>query len=304
MKRVRIDNFCVIQGWMLEIGCSNWNEIAAYALIYGFSQDGETEFEGSLSYIQEWLMCSRQTAITTLKKLEEKHLIKKTQYSVNGVKFNRYSAAKPQCTTGLKNRLPIVQNLDYHSLKIRPNNNIDNDIDNDIPPVSISTPNVVDILTPPKGGSESAAPEIGFVTESVGVEKVSNVSQAELEFDKFRKAYRGTKRGLVTEFAYFQKQHRDWKNVLPTLIVAYEHQCALKDEARVKGCFVPQEKNLKTYIHNRGWEEELHFELPLKNHEPSIEERMRSIENGYQKLNEYEKQKAERYAKEGWHSDF
>lgn len=182
--------------------------------------------------------------------------------------------------------------------------NTDNITDNDIPPVFVLPPAGDNTHTSPKGEGEHAAPEIGFPAESVSEKKVSEVSQAELEFDKFRKAYRGTKRGLATEFAYFKKQHRDWRQVLQNLTVAYEHQCALKDEARAKGCFVPQEKNLKTYIYNRGWEEELHFEPPQRKQEPSIVEKMRNIEDGYQKYREYEKQKEEQDAKEGWHSDF
>lgn len=182
--------------------------------------------------------------------------------------------------------------------------NTNNTTDNDIPSVFVLPPTGDNTHTSPKGEGDGAAPEIGFPAESVGEEKVSEVSQAELEFDKFRKAYRGTKRGLATEFAYFKKSHKDWRQVLQKLTVAYEHQCALKDEARAKGCFVAQEKNLKTYIYNRGWEEELHFEPPQRKQEPSIVEKMRNIEDGYQKYREYEKQKEEQDAKEGWHSDF
>jgi len=191
--------------------------------------------------------------------------------------------------------------------KNRPTNTIystDNIADNNIPPVFVLPTTWDNTHTSPKGESEGAAPEIGFPAESVGEAKVSEVSQAESEFDKFRKAYRGTKRGLATEFAYFKKSHKDWRQVLQNLVVAYEHQCALKDEARAKGCFVPQEKNLKTYIHNRGWEEELHFEPPRQKQEPSIVEKMMNIENGYQKYREYERQKEERDAGEELYSDF
>lgn len=130
MNKIKDDNYCLIQGWMLNIGCSNWNEIAAYALIYGFSQDGQTKFKGSIAYIQEWLMCCKQTALTTLKKLEEKGLIEKTQYEINGVTFNEFSATK----RGSLNFRPPVQILDGGSLNFRPNNNINNrDVYNNSP---------------------------------------------------------------------------------------------------------------------------------------------------------------------------
>ena len=92
--------------------------------------------------------------------------------------------------------------------------------------------------------------------ESVTVEVVSD---EELVFDKFRKAYKGTKRGNKTEFANFKKKHKDWREVLPILLPSYEKQQQLREEAKAQGCFVPQEKNLQTYINNRCWEAEEHF---------------------------------------------
>lgn len=269
---------------MLNIGCSNWNEIAAYALIYGFCQDGQSEFQGSISYIQEWLMCCKQTAVTTMKNLEKKNLIKKKQYCVNGVVFNRYVAIKPDLGGSLNFRQG-VQNLDGGSLNFRHNNNIDNNI----PLVSISTPIVVDTLTSPKGECERSAAEVEVSAEEVS--EVSEVSREELEFEDFRKAYKGTKRGPKTEFDNF-KRHKDWKQVLPTLKAAYEHQCALKDEAREKGSFVAQEKNLRTYINQRCWEEEPQFDPPRgKLSEQSMVEKMRETENLYQAFRGAEQQR-------------
>lgn len=93
--------------------------------------------------------------------------------------------------------------------------------------------------------------------ESVMVEEVSD---DELVFDTFRKAYKGTKRGLNTEFTNFKKKHKDWREVLPLLLPAYQHQQELREQGKATGCFVPQEKNLQTYINQRCWEEEPHFE--------------------------------------------
>lgn len=79
-------------------------------------------------------------------------------------------------------------------------------------------------------------------------------------FEAFRKIYKGSKRGLKTELENFKKKHKDWKEVLPILKETYEKQWAIKEEARNRGCFVPQEKNLSTYLNQRCWEEELNFE--------------------------------------------
>lgn len=97
----------------------------------------------------------------------------------------------------------------------------------------------------------------GVVSENVVVETVSEEEQL---FDKFRKAYKGSKRGLPTEFTNFKKKHKDWREVLPILLPAYEAQQAKRNAAREQGCFVPQEKNLQTYINQRCWEAEEYFQ--------------------------------------------
>lgn len=95
MAKIKNENFIAIQGFMVkELGLSG-NELIAYALIYGFSQDSESEFKGSLSYVAEWLNCSKTTAFNLLNKLADDGFIKKTEKTINGVKFCNYSAVKP-----------------------------------------------------------------------------------------------------------------------------------------------------------------------------------------------------------------
>lgn len=95
MAKIKNENFIAIQGFMVkELGLSG-NELIAYALIYGFSQDNESEFKGSLNYVAEWLNCSKTTAFNLLNKLADDGFIKKTEKTINGVKFCNYSAVKP-----------------------------------------------------------------------------------------------------------------------------------------------------------------------------------------------------------------
>ena len=63
-----------------------------FAIIYGFSQDGESKFTGSINYLCEWTGVSRPTVINTLKSLVDDDLIIKETETVNGVTFNRYRA--------------------------------------------------------------------------------------------------------------------------------------------------------------------------------------------------------------------
>lgn len=95
MAKIKNENFIAIQGFMVkELGLTG-NELIAYALVYGFSQDDESEFKGSLNYVVEWLNCSRTTAFNLLNKLADDGFIKKTEKTINGVKFCNYSATKP-----------------------------------------------------------------------------------------------------------------------------------------------------------------------------------------------------------------
>lgn len=95
MAKIKNENFIAIQGFMVkELGLTG-NELIAYALIYGFSQDSESEFKGGLNYVAEWLNCSKTTAFNLLNKLADDGFIKKTEKTINGVKFCNYSAVKP-----------------------------------------------------------------------------------------------------------------------------------------------------------------------------------------------------------------
>ena len=115
--------YYTVQGWMREELGLKGNALAVYAIIYGFSQDGASEYAGSSRYLAEWLGCSKQTILTCLADLTEKgHIIKRTTYQ-NGVTFCNYVAARnmqnAEKETGQKN-LPPVKNFDQGGQKIIP----------------------------------------------------------------------------------------------------------------------------------------------------------------------------------------
>ena len=89
------DNYLVIQGWMRNELNIKGNELMVYALIYGFSQDNESEFNGSANYIADWIGSSRQTVHNVLKSLCDKGLLHKREENRNGVKFCSYKALHP-----------------------------------------------------------------------------------------------------------------------------------------------------------------------------------------------------------------
>jgi DNA-binding Lrp family transcriptional regulator len=67
----------------------NGNELIIFALIHGFSQDGESRFCGSLNYISETTNISRPTVIRIIRTLVEKNFITKL---TNGKNSNEYSS--------------------------------------------------------------------------------------------------------------------------------------------------------------------------------------------------------------------
>ena len=84
--------YIVIQDWMISDLQLKGNELLTYALIYGFSQDGESEFKGSLKYISEFLGISKSTAQRSIEKLVDRGIVEKRVEEISGVKFNRYMA--------------------------------------------------------------------------------------------------------------------------------------------------------------------------------------------------------------------
>lgn len=91
---VKLNSYVNIQAFMVnELGLSG-NELIIYAVIHGFSQDGESWFTGSRGYLAEWCQTSKKTISNNLAKLCEKGFLEKRTRIENGVTFNDYRAAK------------------------------------------------------------------------------------------------------------------------------------------------------------------------------------------------------------------
>ena len=85
------DKYISIQGWMVEELKLKGNDLLVYAIIYGFSQDNESEFTGSLSYLATWCNSTKNGIQKNLKKLIDAKLISKKSTIKNGVKYCSYS---------------------------------------------------------------------------------------------------------------------------------------------------------------------------------------------------------------------
>lgn len=67
------------------------NELLVYAVIYGYSQEGQGCFYGSLSHLAEICGITTRTAITTLQSLQARGYILKSETIHNGVKYIAYT---------------------------------------------------------------------------------------------------------------------------------------------------------------------------------------------------------------------
>ena len=117
--------YILIQDWMLDLPLS-LAETVIYAVIYGFSQDGESKFTGSLSYLAKKSKVSKDTVKRSLSKLVEDGFIIKTPIQKNGVLFNEYSVCKMH---------GVDANCEGGMCKMHPNNkeyNKDIVLDNDL----------------------------------------------------------------------------------------------------------------------------------------------------------------------------
>ena len=95
-NRIKDENFYLIQGWMIKRLGLKGIQLSVYAIIYGFSQDGENEYTGSLQYLCDFCGgVSKPTIINALKSLVEANYITRREEIINGVQFNRYKANLP-----------------------------------------------------------------------------------------------------------------------------------------------------------------------------------------------------------------
>ena len=110
------------------------NELLVFALIHGFSQDGESRFKGSLRYLIEWTGLDKSTVIKLLKQLVDKQYINKFEYEKNKVRYCEYTSnywvalewLENPTTPRLENPTPVVGKSDI--IKI---DDINNSFDSD-----------------------------------------------------------------------------------------------------------------------------------------------------------------------------
>lgn len=132
MGLVNNENYINIQGWMINELKLSGNSLLVYAIIYGYSQDGESVFSGSLQYLADWCNATKQGIQKNLKELIDRGFIQKQEYIKNNQKFCEYS-----CILCNKVVYPMQQSCI---------NNIEDNIDTK----KISNNKLLDITAPEK----------------------------------------------------------------------------------------------------------------------------------------------------------
>lgn len=83
-------NFLTIPGFLRTRLDLKGIDLLIVAIIYGFSQDGKTEFKGTTRYIAEWCGTDKKSVHRHLQALVQAGVIIKREETINGVKFCRY----------------------------------------------------------------------------------------------------------------------------------------------------------------------------------------------------------------------
>ena len=119
------ESYICILDWMVKELKLSGNELLVFAIIHGFSQDGECAFVGSKQYICDRLNITKPTAIKCIDNLIEKGYVYEQEETINGFKRIRYGVCK-EILRGVKNLNEGVKNLNGGSKETLPNNKEEN----------------------------------------------------------------------------------------------------------------------------------------------------------------------------------
>lgn len=207
---VKDENYVVIQGWMVSRLKLSGNELLVFALIYGFTQDGNSEFEGSLQYICDWVNSTKPTVRKALSGLADKGIIKKRIDYVQAVQFNRYKVD----LLGVKKLIEVSKETIPHGGK----ETIRGGGKETIPNITILDKSSNNI------SKDSNAPDKLFLVE--GLSKKNNDGSAQkfterkclfsesryFDTEEFKKAFAGTDYGNFAELGYYYEAVLNWSS--------------------------------------------------------------------------------------------
>lgn len=109
---IKDENYYTIQGWMRNRLHLKGNDLHVYAMLYSFSQDGKSEFRGSIAYMADFTGASDRNIHRSLIRLEKYGLIEKTDHNAKTGKTNGFKCVSLEQITGAdKMSYPVGQNV-------------------------------------------------------------------------------------------------------------------------------------------------------------------------------------------------
>lgn len=141
---VKDNTYITIQSFMINDLQLKGNDLLVYAIIFGFSQDDESHFTGSLSFLADWTNSTKQGVLKSLKSLMDKGFIGKVEKMKNNVKFCEYYATpirggiqqsligySTKFNGGVKQSSPniITDNINNNLNRARQRKNVDKSVD-------------------------------------------------------------------------------------------------------------------------------------------------------------------------------
>ena len=134
------NNYITIPGFLRTRLDLKGSELIITALIYGYSQDGNSWFMGKTEYIAEWAGITDKNVLRSLKSLTEKGILEKKEIFVNNRAKRCYYRFNFECSELQNSTVAGCQNSTVAGCQNSTvagcqnstvNNNIDNNIDND-----------------------------------------------------------------------------------------------------------------------------------------------------------------------------
>ena len=124
-------NYITIPGFLRTRLDLKGSELIITALVYGYSQDGNSWFMGKTEYIAEWAGITDKNVLRSLKSLTEKGILEKKEIFVNNKAKRCYYRFNFECAELQNSTVAGYQNgtvAGYQNGTV--NNNINNNIDN------------------------------------------------------------------------------------------------------------------------------------------------------------------------------
>ena len=125
------NNYITIPGFLRTRLDLKGSELIITALIYGYSQDGNSWFMGKTEYIAEWAGVTDKNVLRSLKRLTEKGILEKKEMFVNNKAKRCYYRFNFECVKLQNSTVAGCQNSTVNNNINNNNNNINNNIKKD-----------------------------------------------------------------------------------------------------------------------------------------------------------------------------